>query len=509
MDLGEIIQAIRTGHLDSQSLIRIYLARIADTNAKVKAVGSLNPDAEALALEKDTQQKAGIVLGDLHGVPIIVKDTLVTNDKMDTTGGSFALVGAKFRTPSTTIKRLQDAGAIILGKANLSQWGMARSGNCPNGWSALHGQALGAFHENQDPQGSSSGCAIAASLNLASATIGGETCGSILYPAQRNGVVGLKPTVGLTSRAGTIPLNPEHDSIGPLTRFVKDSARILQVIAGRDELDPATWDIPFASIPDYVGACSLAGCQGLRIVLPTSVRKVIRSDPEIDRAFQTAVETLRSLGAIIVEDVDFEKWKPGGRQREDLMGDILLRESYKEFFSDLEVNPHGIHDLADLIEFIKRTPEEAYAEFGAGWFESARDASGTSSSEAFLSCKSRMEELGSDLVKLLDRTNCDILLATGSTDLPLDLGRLPGISVPLGYWSEARDATIGEDGTVTKGPNMPFSVVFAGRRFSEEKLLGCAYAFEQATLAINDGPGKMQVRPVADVNLPFSQSERL
>ncbi|KAI0199483.1 putative amidase [Astrocystis sublimbata] len=434
-------------------------------------------------------------MGALHGIPVLVKDIFISHDKMDTTGGSYALVGAKYHHESTAVTKLRKAGAIIFGKTSLSEWGMARSPKCPSGWSTMFGQALGPFHPIQDPQGSSSGSAIAASLHYAGAFLGAETCGSILYPAQRNGVVGLKPTTGLTSRAGTIPLNPDQDSVGPLAASVKDTAIVLQVIAGKDDKDTATAEIPFDSIPDYVACCRASGLDGVRIAVPRSVFTQAESDPELGAAFRAALQQVRSLGATVIGDVEFKTWRPGAGMREDLWGDIQLRESYEKFFAGLRVNPHGLHNISELIEFIKTTPEEQYDKFGAGWFENARDAPGSSSSNEYLQVKARMEQLGEDVVRLLDENNCDVLLATSSTDLPLDLGKLPGISVPLGFYSENSEVVIGPKGLARQGPNIPFAITFAGRRFSEEILISCAYAFEQATKISDHNEDKMTVKP--------------
>ncbi|TQV97343.1 amidase [Cordyceps javanica] len=494
-DLSAIIAGLDHGVFTSQYLVETYLARIAQLDDQVRAMACINPDAKMIAAERDQQRKNGEIMGILHGVPLVLKDVFVTDDKMDTTGGSYALVGAKFAEESSVVSRIRAAGGIILGKTNLSQWGMSRSPKCPSGWTALFGQALGGFHVSQDPQGSSSGSAIAASLNFASAAIGAETCGSILYPAARNGVVGLKPTVGLTSRAGVIPLNPEQDSVGPLTRQVKDSAIILQVIAGKDERDKATTDIPFDDVPDYVAACTETGLQGIRIVVPQSVYKVADSDPEVAKVFREAIETIRSLGATVIDDVDFEIWKPGSGLREDLAADIMLREAFEDFFGRLVENPQKIANISDLIDFIKERPEEQYEKFGADWFENARDAPGSPEPEDYLKTKAKMEHLGEDVVRLLDKHNCDVLLATSSTDLPLDLGRLPGISVPLGFYSAERPVVRNSKGLVTKGPNIPFAVTFAGRRFSEETLISCAYAFEQATKVAQRNEEKLRVRP--------------
>ncbi|KAJ6179652.1 amidase [Penicillium mononematosum] len=432
----------------------------------------------------------------LHGIPFLVKDTFVTLDQMNTTGGPYALAGARYEFESTIMTNLREAGAIILGKTNLSEWGMSRSSKCKSGWLALYGQAVGGFYQDQDPQGSSSGSAIATSLKLASFTIGGEkTCGSILYPAQKNGVVGLKPTVGLTSRFGTIPTNPEQDSVGPITQYVKDSAIILHVIAGKDNLDCATESIPFDKIPDYEAACQRDALKGVRIAAPRSVYRVADSDPEVGVALQNAISQFRELGAIIVEDVDFEHWKPGSGQREDLFGDVLLREAFEEFFANLVENPHRIRNVSDLIDFTKSTSEEDYEGYGENWFGSARDAPGTSGSEEFLSVKARMEHLGHDVERLLDNHHCDILLATSSTDLPLDIGRLPGIQVPLGLYSADREIVRDSKGMVAKAPNIPYGITLTGRRYSEEKLLACAYAFEQATLTVRLNEEKLWIKP--------------
>ncbi|CAG8250879.1 unnamed protein product [Penicillium salamii] len=391
--------------------------------------------------------------------------------------------------------KLREAGAIILGKTNVSEWGISRSENCKSGWSALYGQAVEAFHEDQDPQGSSSGSAIAMSLKLASFAIGGETCGSILYPAQKNGVVGLKPTVGLTSRFGVIPLNPEQDSVGPITQYVMDSAIILQAIAGKDDRDSATEQIPFDTIPDYKAACQRNALDGVRVAVPMSVYKVADSDPEVGVALRDAISKFRDFGAIIVDNVGFEHWEPGSGQREDLFEDVLLREAFEGFFANLVANPHQIENISDLIEFTKNKSEEEYEKYGANWFESARDAPGTSKSEQFLSVKARMEDLGDDIARLLDKYGCDIILATSSADLPLDLGRLPGIQVPLGFYPSDREIVRNAKGMVTKGPDIPYGITLTGHRFSEEKLLACAYAFEQSTLIVRQNQERLWIKP--------------
>ncbi|KAK0651108.1 putative amidase [Cercophora newfieldiana] len=498
LDLDDLLYGLQKGFMTSEDLVKTYLARIAEVNDKVRAVGCLNPDAVALAVERDEQRRGGKILGQLHGIPVLVKDTFATVDKMDTTAGSYALVGAKYHRAATIIKRLEAAGAIILGKANMTEWGMARTAACRHGWSAVHGQALGGFVEDQDPHGSSSGNAIAASMNLAAANIGGETCGSIIIPASRNAVVGLKPTVGLTSRAGLVPINSEWDTAGPMTRWVKDSARILQVIAGKDELDPATQDIPFDTIPDYVASCSVDGCQGMRIAVLRTGWWSLTEDAEYRSAFEDAVKVLGQLGAVIVDDVRFDRWAPDA-EISAIFCQVLLKEAFEDFFGNLKVNPHNIRTISDLVEFTKRTPEEQYERLGAEGFEKARDVVGSSKCEVFLECKSKLEDLGDDLARLLDYTSCDVLLAPPMAQLPLSLGRLPAISVPMGYYRSSVFEMQGWRGGRERAANTPFGILFTGRRFSEEKLIACAYAFEQATMEVNVAPGKLLVKPSTDI----------
>ncbi|KAJ5716381.1 amidase [Penicillium malachiteum] len=463
LDLEEISRCLEKGIFTSEDLVDLYLSRISQVNDQARAVACINPDAKSIAIKRDQERQNGRVLGPLHGIPFLVKDTFVTLDQMETTGGSFALAGARYEVESTIITKLREAGAVLLGKTNLT---------------------VGGFCEDQDPQGSSSGSAIAVSLKLASFAIGGETCGSIIYPAQKSGVVGLKPTVGLTSRAGTIPLNPAQDSVGPLTQYVRDSAVILSIIAGEDELDSATDSIPFNKIPSYETLCQRDALKGIRVAVPRSIYCIEESDPELGAAFRETVSQFRDLGAVIIDDVDFENWKPGSGQREDLCGDILLREAFDEFFAKLVTNPHKIKNISDLIEFTKGTPAEEYEKFGANWFESARDAPGTSASEEFSLVNARLENLGEDIPRLLDEQNCHILLATSSTDLPLDLGRLPGIQIPLGFYSSEQRVIRNSKGMVTKAPNIPYGITLTGRRFSEEKLIACAIGEEYSSTLI-------------------------
>ncbi|KAJ5702459.1 amidase [Penicillium malachiteum] len=502
LDLEEISRCLEKGIFTSEDLVDLYLSRISQVNDQARAIACINPDAKSIAIKRDEERQDGRVLGyeqyeylqpsysDFkftgHSMAFHYLSKIhVTLDQMETTGGSFALAGAKYEIESTIITKLREAGAVLLGKTNLSEWGMSRSSGCKSGWSALYGQAVGCFCEDQDPQGSSSGSAIAISLKLASFAIGGETCGSIIYPAQKSGVVDLKPTVGLTSRAGTIPLNPAQDSVGPLTQYVKDSAVILSIIAGEDELDNATDSIPFNRIPNYETLCQRDSLKEICVAVPRSIYSIEDLDPELGVAFRKTVSQFRDLGAVIIDEVDFEIRSPiQGREK---------TSAAISCYEKLVTNPHKIKNISDLVEFTKGTSAEEYEKFGANWFESARDAPGTSASEEFCLVNARLENLGEDIPRLLDQQNCEILLATSSTDLSLDLGRLPGIQVPLGFYSSDQEVIRNSKGMVTKAPNIPYGITLTGRRFSEEKLIACTYAFEQATLTVRQIQGRILI----------------
>ncbi|KAF2702777.1 putative amidase [Pleomassaria siparia CBS 279.74] len=417
----------------------------------------------------------------LHGVPILLKETFNTLDKMDTTGGSLALKGARPSKEAHVVKALRSAGAVILGKTTITQWSNTRAAKAPNGWTSVYGQCYGAFHAKQDPQGSSSGAAVAASLDLAAATLGAETWGSIVYPAQRSAVVGIKPTVGLVSRAGVIPVSTHKDTIGPVTRSVKDGAIILNVLAGRDEDDETTGSIPFGSIPDYTKACDKHALEGARIAISESALRTVTDEDVLD-SFQKAVDLIASMGATVIRDVDFKEFDPEGHQRENLSFNVMLREGLESYFDQLKVNPHGIHTLADLVTFMERTPEEQVERYGIEGFTDARDEPYTSESPEFKDAVARMKHLGADIERLLDVTQCDAIVAPTSADLPFDLGQNPVVTVPLGFYPKDRKVVRALDSMVAKANNVPYSLSFVGKRFSEETLIGLAYAFEQATL---------------------------
>ncbi|MCJ1287433.1 hypothetical protein MMC26_006784 [Xylographa opegraphella] len=268
-EIGQLLQERTT---TSEELVDVYLQRISEVNDKLRAINEINPDAQAIARELDGERALGKVRGPLHGVPILVKDVVATKDKMNNTAGSVCLLEARVLEEASIITKLRRAGAIILGKTNLSEWAGFRSDfdTTSLGWSGYGGQGRGAYREDQDPGGSSSGSAVAVSVGLAAAAAGTETRGSIIIPAEWNNVVGVKPTLGLVSRHMAIASCPRQDVVGPLARTVKDAAYLLTAMAGKDtyENDNATLEQPFESPPDYTKALDRDALQGARIGVP-------------------------------------------------------------------------------------------------------------------------------------------------------------------------------------------------------------------------------------------------
>lgn len=291
----------------------------------------------------------------LHGLPILIKNNIATNDQMNNTAGSWSLVGAKVPRDSTMAAKLRKAGAIILGKTNLSQWANYRSFNSSNGWSAQGGQTYGAYYLGQDPSGSSSGSGVASSIGLAFGSLGTETDGSILSPSQLNNIVGIKPTVGLTSRSLVIPISEHQDTVGPMARTVKDAAYILQAIAGPDSYDNYTSVIPWANstVPDYPAACQFDALLGKRIGVPrNAIGTPSRSTAPIYAAFEAALNTLRSAGAIIVENTNytaFDQYLESSAEDTVLSGDF--GPNLAAYLAQLTYNTNDVNDLSDVRNF--------------------------------------------------------------------------------------------------------------------------------------------------------------
>ncbi|MCJ1377302.1 hypothetical protein MMC17_000396 [Xylographa soralifera] len=536
-EIGRLLQERTT---TSEELVDVYLQRIFEVNGRLHAVNEINPDARAIARELDKERALGKVRGPLHGVPILVKDVIATKDKMNNTAGSVCLLGAQVLEEASIITKLRRAGAIILGKANLSEWAGFRSDfhTTSLGWSGYGGQGRGAYREDQDPGGSSSGSAVAVSVGLAAAAVGTETRGSIIIPAEWNNLVGVKPTLGLVSRHMVIALCPRQDVVGPMARTVKDAAYLLTAIAGKDkyENDNSTLDQPFESPPDYTQALSRDALQGARIGVPwNGVLPIFypAQSPKhlqvIMRSFNEALTVLEAAGATIVH-TNFPSLP--GKQRENYsenaptsreqnvnidMSTASLRNAYpwdgkstsayqdpdallaiNTYLSRLDPTSTPIRSLHDIAACTCSNPlEQCPPRDISLWTAALSTTISPNSSEAWNAYQSVYQACGPNGVFAAlqnDHLDALVLPSVFSYHFPAYAGS-PVVTVPMGAfgddvgvaWRKEHDPLLR---SVMAGPGMTFGLGFFGAKWSEERLLGLAYAFEQRT------GWRRRVRPV-------------
>jgi amidase len=297
--VADLQAAMASGELTSQALTETYLARIDTVDPTLRSVLETNPDALEIAVAMDAERRSGNVRGSLHGIPVLVKDNIDTADRMKTTAGSFALGEVTPARDAFVVGRLREAGAVILGKANLSEWANFRSTRSSSGWSARGGQCRNPYALDRSPCGSSSGSGVAVSANLCAVAVGTETDGSIICPSSVNGIVGIKPTVGLVSRSGVVPVSHSQDTPGPMARTVAEAAALLSALTGADERDAATADARVE--PDYTAFLDPDGLHGARIGV---ARKLAGFNDRVDRLFEDALVSMRDLGAELVDPAD-------------------------------------------------------------------------------------------------------------------------------------------------------------------------------------------------------------
>ncbi|KZT28519.1 amidase signature enzyme [Neolentinus lepideus HHB14362 ss-1] len=489
----ELQAGLNEGDFTSVDLVKAYFARISEVNLAgpaLRAVIETNPSALAEAAVLDAERQLLGPRSLLHGIPVLLKDNIATtaSEGMNTTAGSYSMLGSIVPGDAGVVKRLRAAGAIILGKANLSEFAHYR-GNLASGWSGRGGQCTAAYYPGSDPCGSSAGSGVAASIGLAAVTLGTETDGSITCPTSHSNLAGIKPTVGLTSRAGVIPISEHQDTVGPLTRSVSDAAIVLSIIAGPDPNDNFTLAQP-NRVPQYERALSTSALQGARLGVPRAMflePAYSGLDNTVLSAFEVALETLKSLGAIIVDPANIPSaYQIYASGNESIVNAVDFKVQINAWYQSLYTNPSGVRSLADLIAFNDANPtlEEPTGYTSQSILIEAEATSGYNAT--FYQALAADYELGrtNGIDAALQQYNLDALIlpANGRTTTPAAIAGYPIVTVPLGFYPENTTTRSAGPNTVYPAPGVPFGLSFLGTAYSEYNLIGYAYAYEQKTM---------------------------
>lgn len=480
--IAELQAAMEEGEFTAVELVNAYIERIEaidQDGPRLNSILEINPDALDIAQALDEERRTSGARSPLHGIPILLKDNIDTADRMRTTAGSLALMNSTPARDAFIVQRLRDAGAVILGKTNMSEWANFRSTRSSSGWSGRGGQCKNPYILDRNPCGSSSGSGAATSANLTAGSIGTETDGSIVCPATANGVVGIKPTVGLLSRSGIIPISHNQDTPGPHARVVADAAAILGAMVGVDPDDPATAPSEGRAYTDYTQFLDPNGLQGARIGVAR--QGVTGYSEETDRLFEQAIQAMRDAGAIIIDPADIPTIN------EITTGPTELTVLLYDFKHDLNAylaarNDPDIRTLADLIAFNEENAEQELRWFGQELFLMAQEK-GELTDPEYIEALETNHRLGrtEGIDAVLQAHQLDAIVApTGSpawtTDLvngdhflgasssPAAIAGYPLISVPMGF-----------------AFGLPVNITFMGTAWSEPTLIRLAYAFEQAT----------------------------
>jgi len=482
LTVEELQKRMAAGKLSAVSLTKHYLARIETLDRRgptLRAVLELNPEALVIAAALDQERRRRGPRGPLHGIQVLIKDNIGTHDRMATTAGSLALLGSVPPRDAFLVEKLRTAGAVLLGKANLSEWANFRGSNSTSGWSGRGGQTRNPYALDRNPSGSSSGSAVAVAANLCAVAVGTETDGSILAPSAYNGIVGIKPTVGLISRSGIIPIAHSQDTAGPMARTVTDAAILLGAMCGPDSNDPATAESAAHACTDYTRFLEPGSLRGARIGVG---RALFGSDRKLLRLAEAALAQMKRQGAELVDPVRVPK--------DPKLEEAELEVLRYEFKADLNrylasLGPEApMRTLKDLIEFNERHPEEELRWFGQEEFLKA-EAKGPLTERAYLDALATCHRLarveGIDASMEQHRLDAIVAPTCGPADVtdrvtgdhgargsttPAAVAGYPGITVPMGQVF-----------------GLPVGLSFFGRAWSEPRLLALAFAFEQATRA--------------------------
>jgi amidase len=479
--IDDLQKALQSGHYSSHSLTEKYVARIQEIDKagpRVNSVIEINPDALQIADALDRERTAKGPRGALHGVPILLKDNIDTGDRMNTTAGSLALLGSRPANDAFVAAQLRKAGAVLLGKTNPSEWANFRSSHSTSGWSGRGGLTRNPYALDRNPSGSSSGTGAAVSANLCVAGVGTETDGSVVGPSSANGLAGLKPTLGLISRSGIIPISHSQDTAGPMARTVRDVAILLGAMAGADPEDAATADSQGKLFPDYTKFLDPAGLKGARLGV---VRKYCGFNDAVDQLMDSLLGEMKRAGAEIVDPADI----PTIGKFDDSELSVLLYELKADLAAYLaRRGSSSVKSLKDVIEFNERNREREMPYFGQDIFLKA-EQKGPLSTKEYLDALALNHQLsraeGIDFV--MDKFKLDALVApTGGPAWLTDL--INGDHDPGGSSSAAAVAGY-PNINVTAGylRGLPVGISFFGRAWSEPTLLKIAYGFEQLTKA--------------------------
>jgi amidase len=463
--ITELQAAMTRGELSSKELVMYYLSRIAEydqSGPKLNAILEVNPDAIFLAEAMDLERKTVGLRSKLHGIPVLLKDNIETKDKLHTSAGALALENHLSQKDAYLVQKLREAGAIILGKANMTEWANGMSSSMWAGYSARGGQVQHPYGE-YFPGGSSTGSAVAVAANLTTISVGTETCGSILSPAVQNSIVGIKPTVGLISRTGVIPFTYSQDTAGPIARTVADAAILLGILAGRDDDDPATWRNP-NSERDYTANLDIDGLKNMTVGVyrnasPDNYCDIGEYDEHL---FNQAIGELAAAGANVVDDINIPSFHRawGGNMGSE------FKISLDRYLQSLPTHM-PVHSLTELIAWNEQNSEAAlkYGQDNLIAFD-AINSPLRSAKEILESVTGLYESQNNGIDYALEHYGLDAIVfpAYVGADISAIAG-YPTIAVPAGYQSNGR----------------PFGITFAGTAFSEHKLIRIAYAFEQRT----------------------------
>lgn len=479
--IGELQRMMAAGQISSHRITQLYLERIAMLDRKgpaLRAVIEVNPDALAIASQLDADRKARKLRGPLHGIPVLLKDNIDTHDRMTTTAGSLALEGSIPLRDSFIAAKLRAAGAILLGKTNLSEWANFRSTHSSSGWSGRGGQARNPYVLDRNPCGSSSGSGIGVAASYCAVAVGTETDGSVVCPSSANGIVGIKPTLGLLSRTGIIPIAHSQDTAGPMARTVRDAAILLGVLAGEDPVDSATAGTAAHAVADYTQFLDANGLKGARIGVVRA--KYSGFNDATDKLITDAIEVMRAHGATIVDPADI----PTAGKFDDSENDVLQYEfkaDLNKYLASLGPNV-PVKSLKDIIDFNEKHRDREMPWFGQEIMIQS-EARGPLTDKKYLDAlaqdRAMSREQGIDAV--MDKNTLDALIAptggpawltdlvngdhyTGGYSTPSAVAGYPNVNVPIGF-----------------AFGLPVGMSIFGRAWSEPVLLRIAYAYEQAT----------------------------